>query len=380
MSATCVEFEVERLPELFEPDPARIRLACARQAAVWAGGKPDRYPILLHAPLTPAQKAIPAANYRDAFYDEDRMLCAQVRGACGVSNAGSDAVPSIRSNLGTGVLLACVGLEQDVFEDKMPWLRQHMSQERVGSLTGDDIGIRGSFARGLAHMRRFRAVMGDALALYCMDTQGPFDLAHLLLGEALFMALYDDPPFVHRVMEFCVELTIRTTRWMKEIAGEADGRIHHSNHLYAENMGVRICEDTTALISPECIAEFAMPYTQKVAQAFGGAWIHYCGRNDHLTEAALAIPEVRGINFGHVPGHVHDHPFEQDMQRCLDRGKVYVGNWPRYDGESGRAYLDRLYRWAAQGCLIPAAGAALRGEDGFGSVAEALDYWYSLQA
>jgi len=378
--STTTTFDVRQLPELYRIDPARVALAKSRQTAVWAGRKPDAYPIFFSAGLTADQAVIPRANYREAFFDADLMLCTQFRGACTAANAKSDAVPSIRANLGTGILLSCLGLEQEVFEDKMPWLQERLTKEQVRRLEPDDIKVQGSFARGLEQMRHFRAIMGEAVAIYCMDTQGPLDLAHLLLGDDLFLDMYDDPAFVHHALELCVELTLRTTRWMKEVSGEPAETIYHGNQIYAENMGVRVCEDTTVLISPESIEEFAMPYTRRVAQAFGGAWVHYCGRNDHLTDAILSIPEVRGINFGHIPGHVHDQPFEQVMQRCLAAGKLYKGNWPRFEGESGRAYLDRMWRWAQKGCLIPVGNPAVKGADGFGSVAAAQDYWYALQA
>jgi hypothetical protein len=371
-------FDVRRLRELLPVDHERLALARRRQAAVWRGEKPDAWPILFGAPLTEAQQAIPSPNLLEAFHDPDLMLCGQVRGACSVANAGSDAVPSARGNYGVGTVLSCLGLEQVVFPDKMPWPREHLSRQRIATLEPDDIRIQGTFARGLEFMHRAREVMGEALPLYCMDTQGPLDLAHLIMGDDFFYALHDDPPFVHHLLELARELGVRTHVWMKEIACEPLGRMHHSNGLYAENIGVRVCEDTTAIIAPAAIAEYAMPYTRELARRFGGAWMHYCGRNDHLTVAACALPEIRGINFGHIPGHEEDHPFEEDMARCRAAGKVYYGSWPRRVGESGRAYLERLQRWASQGCLIPSGDAAVGGPDGFPGVAAALDYWYSL--
>jgi len=371
-------FDVTRLPELYQVDEERTALAKQRQTAVWQEERADKWPIVFSAPLTPVQAEIPDPNYEEAFYDADLMLCSQVRGACAVANAGSDAVPSIRGNFGVGTILACLDLEQEVFPDKMPWPKQHLSREQIARLESDDIQIQGTFARGLDFMRRAKEVMGDTLAIYCMDTQGPLDLAHLVMGDEFFYALYDDPPFVHHLLDLCVELGIKAHTWMKEISGESLDQIHHSNGLYAENMGIRICEDTSAIISPHAIETFAAPYAQRLARRFGGAWVHYCGRNDFLTEAMCAVPEVRGINFGHIPGHEYDHPFEADMQRCLDSNTVYWGNWPRFAGESGREYLDRMHRWASQGCLITSGNAALDGDDGFPNVQEALAYWYSL--
>ena len=375
---TATSFDVTGLPELYQIDAGRLQLAKDRQAADWRGEKPDRWPILFGGPLAPAQSDIPNPDLKEAFYDADLMLCGQVRGACGAANARSDAVPSMRGNYGVGTILACLGLEQEVFPDKMPWPRQHLSWDQIAALEPDDIKIQGTFARGLDFMRRAREVMEDAPPLYCMDTQGPLDLAHLIMGDDFFYALHDDPPFVHHLLEISLELGIRAHTWMKEIIGEPLDQIYHGNGLYAENMGIRICEDTTAIIAPDSIDTFAMPYTRRLAEHFGGAWLHYCGRNDYLSDAACAAPEIRGLNFGHIPGHEHQHPFEEDMQRCLVSGTVYFGNWPRFFQESGRDYLDRMYRWSSQGCMITSGNGALGGEDGFADVGEALDYWYGL--
>jgi hypothetical protein len=305
------------------------------------------------------------------------MLCSQVRHACAAANAGSDAVPSVRGNYGTATTLSLVGLEQEVFPDKMPWLQKHLTKEQASRLTLDDIRIQGTFERGLTYMRRHKEIMGARLPLYCMDTQGPVDLAHLMLSDEIFYLLYDDPPFMHHILSFCVALSIRAHEWMKEISGEPANVLHHTNSLYAENAGIRVCEDTTCLLGPEQIHEFAVPHTRKLAQHFGGAWVHYCGRNDELTRAMLEIPEVRGINFGHVPGRKHDQPFEQVMALCRRHGKVYFGDWPRRKGESGQDYLKRAHEWAAQGCLITWLNAAV-GDNGYADGRQALDAWYAM--
>jgi hypothetical protein len=370
-------FDVAQLDRLYVTDAGRLELARQRQRAVWAGQRPDRWPIVLSAGLSAAQQSIPAPDLQQAFADPDLMLCSQVRAACSVANAGADGVPSVRGNYGVGVLLSCLGLGQEVFPDRMPWPRQHFTREQIARVAPDDIGIRGTFEVGLRFMRGARQVLQDRLPVYCMDTQGPPDLAHLLVGDDFFLLMHDDPGLAHHVLEIALELGLRTHAWMKQVSGEPLAHMHHSNSIYTESMGIRICEDTTAIIGPAAVDEFAVPYTVRLARHFGGAWLHYCGRNDHLTRVACALPEIRGINFGHIPGHEHDHVFEEDMQRCLDSRTVYFGPWPRRPGESGRAYLQRLHAWARRGCLIPVGDAAV-GAGGFADATAAVDFWYSL--
>ena len=78
-----------------------------------------------------------------------------------------------------------------------------------------------------------------------------------------------------------------------------------------------------------------------------------------------------------MPEGKQAHDFEEDMERCLKYGKVYNGGFPREPGETGKEYLDRMYHYASQGCLMPRTGNAIGGEDGFENVEEVLDYWYS---
>jgi len=372
-------FDLRRLPELLAADPAWQMEARRRQAAAWRHEPIVPFAGCVSVPLRPEQEQIPDADFHTAFHNPDRMLCSQVRGACAVANARSDAVPSIRVNFGTATILACVGLEQEIFTDKMPWLQTHLSKAEAMKLTADDLQPRGTFPRGLAMMAYFREVMGDAVAVYCMDTQGPLDLAHLMIGDDLFYQMYDDPPYVHHVVELCLELGIRTHTWMKEVSGEPWTAMHHSNGLYTECAGIRICEDTTAILGPEQIAEFAIPYSRRLAAHFGGAWVHYCGCNNHLTEAICAAPELVGINFGFVPGHEQDHDFEADMRRCAASGTVYFGGWPLLPGETGEAHLRRLRHWAKRGCLIAHLQSAVGTAPGlFPDAATALEHWRTM--
>jgi uroporphyrinogen-III decarboxylase len=379
-TTTACDFDVTQLPAYLNFDFERIELAKQRQAAVWKGKKPDAWPIVLRSDLTEQQKKIPTANFEEAFYSKELMLCQEAHGACSVGNSRSDAIPSIRVNFGTGILLSCLGLEQTIFPDKMPWLKEHLTKEQVSELTPDDIEIKGSFEKGLEYMRFFKEILGDSLPVFCMDTQGPLDLAHLMIGDQIFYEFYDDPPFVHHLMNLSLELGIKAHEWMKEINGEQQNEHYHSGMLYSNNMGIRICEDTTAIIEKSAMEEFAMPYTRRLAQHFDGAWVHYCGRNDNLTRLICEIPEVRGINFGLIPGHEYDHQFEEDMNLIKDHGKVGWLDWPRFENESSKDYLKRMHYWASQGALIPGCNRAIGGGTGedLDSVEAVKDYWYSL--
>ena len=351
-----INFNVKQLPELLDFDYEHIKNSRERQCSAWRREKLSPPLLLVGGNLSENQQIIPEYNFEEIFTDKDKMLCHEVRTACAVGNGRSDMVPSIRANLGTGILLACLGLEQESFPDKMPWLNEHLTKEEIIKLSPGDILQRGSFARGLEMMHYFKEIMGDSIPVYLMDTQGPFDLAHLLLGDELFIQIYDDPSFVHHLMNLCLELGLKTHIWMKEAINEPLNSLHHSGFLYSDSFGIRICEDTTVLLNPDHIEEFALYYSRKLARKFGGAWVHYCGYHESLTDSILSYPEFKMLNFGHIPGHEQEIDFYKNMEKFKKEGKVNYNSWPMLPHESKEEYLIRIHRFASQGVLAPNLG------------------------
>jgi len=367
------KFDVRQLPELLDFDYEHIQKSRERQCRFWRGEKLSAPLLFIGGELSEKQKIIPEYDFKQIFTDKEKMLCREARAACAMANGHSDIVPSIRANLGTGVTLACLGLEQEAFPDKMPWLKEHLTKEQIIRLSPDDIQPRGSFARGLEMMDYFKEIMGDSLSVYVMDTQGPFDLAHLMLGDELFIQLYDDPQFVHHLMNICLELGIKTHRWMKEIIDESLTSLHHGNTLYSDSFGIRICEDTTVLLNPDHIEEFAISYSRRLAREFGGAWVHYCGYNENLTDSILAAPEFKVLNFGHIPGHEQEIDFYKNMEKFKKSGKINFNGWPKLPGESCEEFLLRQHKFASNGILAP----VVSNRDGE-SPDNILELWCSL--
>lgn len=373
------EFNIDNLKQLLDFDQEHMSKSRERQSQFWRGEKLDSALIFLGGELKPGQEQIPDCDFHEMCFSKEKMLCREARASCYVANTRSDAVPSIRANLGTGIMLSCLGLEQEIFPDKMPWLHQHMTKEQISKLEPDDFYIRGSFAKGMEMMQYFLDTVGGYLPIYVMDTQGPFDLAHLLMGDDLFVEMYDDPQFVHHLMNICTEGDIKAHRWMKELIGEPLTSLHHSCSIYSDSFGIRICEDTTALLSPDLIDEFAMPYTRRLASEFGGAWVHYCGYNEALTDAILACPEVKALNFGHIPGHEQEIDFYMNMEKFDKTGKINFNSWPVLPGENAEGYLTRLHTYSSQGILAPYISSSEKVlKEAFGNQDKIYDFWRDL--
>jgi hypothetical protein len=149
--------------------------------------------------------------------------------------------------------------------------------------------------------------LNAAVHTYVCDTQGPFDIAHLVMGHRIYTEIYDNPELVHRLMDVCTDTYIAFTKAQKTIIGEGNDWHFHSGTKIRG--GVRVCEDSPTNLSPSSYLEFCRPYNERVLAEFGG-WIHYCGDGRHILPHVLSTPGLTAVNFG--------NPEKQDLRAVYD--------------------------------------------------------------
>jgi hypothetical protein len=65
-----------------------------------------------------------------------------------------------------------------------------------------------------------------------------------------------------------------------------------------DGTALSLANDAGVMISPELHDEFAVPYFNRIAEAFGGVYIHSCGDWTHLLPSLEKIKGLRGLEFG----------------------------------------------------------------------------------
>ena len=330
---------LEEVLSLLALDGDHAAAARGRQAGVWRVEEPDYLPLLFAGPPPARRDAHPRFDLRACYFDPEKMLIEQAWGMAAVAASGSDALPSMRPNLGCGVLATTLGARQEVFPDRMPWVVERAGKAHLSRLEpGPHLLNRGEFPRVLDYARYFVERLAGRAPVYCFDTQGPFDTAHLAYGDAIFTDLYDDPPFVRHLMELCTSVFIEGLKALKAVTGEPLDAAYHYNEMYMERGGARSSEDTTTLIRPADIETFILPYLARCFQPFGGGYVHFCGHHAEILRMLCGMPEVRGVNFGNPEAY---DPAEV-LPMMLERGIVYYGQWPARDGETLESYFRRI--------------------------------------
>jgi len=319
----------------------KFEIGAKMQANVFNGVENPKVPLLLNCRLDENDK-IPWFNSKEIHYDSEKMFLSQLRSTMSVIYGGCESVPSLRSNMGCGIFPTLFGLKQLIFEDKMPWIADHLDKETIAKMSVDDLKIGDEFKMALDHMDYIREKLKDTgCRVFPLDLQGAFDTAHLVYGDQIFYDLYDDPDFVHHLLELSNEaIFLGMDEVMKRIP--TDDCIAHYNELVMPKTkgGIKISEDTSTLLSKDQLQEFVTPYTSKTLEHFGGGYIHYCGKNPHLFEEVMNMKNAYGLNFGNPD--MHD--MEVVIKRCVKENKVFYGSINRKNDETIEQYFEKYHK------------------------------------
>jgi hypothetical protein len=287
--------------------------------------------------------------YAEAFDDPEKMLYNElVRTVGGTSTYTSillkdDFPPHIRSNHGIGILSSLFGARCRIINDNMPWV-EHMELDEIRKAVGKGVP---DLSRALGkrvldtHHFYLERLKGYPKCFRCVritqpDLQSPFDIAHLLIGNDVFLGVVDWPDLVHELLAVVTDTYIAFRKKVEPLLTDraGDGAVYLHGCLFG---GKVLLKDDTAIInlSEEMHRAFSKTYNERIFEAFGGGSMHYCGPSRAWAHAAVRSPWLRGINFG--------NPEMQDLaeEHAYWRGrKVPILLWG--DSLCGEA-LDRTF-------------------------------------
>jgi hypothetical protein len=326
-----------------------MRELIERHRRFWSG----EGPCLL---LVPPGEAAPydTQDYDRLFADPRLMWESEMRRARAIVGWPTDGIPTVRPNLGVIFVPSIAGQGYAVKSDQMPWPGDPLPFDRIRAARGADAAGAELMRRAEAFYLVHRESGVDDVVAYHADTQGVFDVAHLLYGDEIFTAMAGDEDEQRRVLEVmdvALDLYVRATRRIKEILGEPAGSMIHGHGspqgIFFPEGGARVSEDTPTLLSPAMIDRFVMPYVERSLEPFSGGFAHFCGRHPALFERLCACPLVKAIDLGNPESY---EP-RRLLERCAASGTVLWSRLPSAAGESGEAFVRRI------GALVRETGA-----------------------
>ncbi|MEM4461877.1 MAG: uroporphyrinogen decarboxylase family protein [Candidatus Bathyarchaeia archaeon] len=292
--------EVERIIDL-----EAISEGMKRQSDAWLFRSVDRPPLTINFPCLKHKY-----SYKEVFEDPGKMLITQIEmNVLPHLMIKDDAVPAVRADYGVCIIPSAFGCEVRVMDDSMPWAKAKqlfVDGKLDPSLLGEPIFDKGLPAKVLETECFFLEKLEDTgVRIYLADTQGPFNLAHQIIGEKIFQALYLQPNEVKEILSKITEAYIQFTVIQKKLIGEpltsgAHGwdKTDGPSGLWMYEGGVRLCEDSAALLSPRHYIEFCKDFNIRCLSPFNGGLWHSCGKVSHILSIVLDTPGVKAIHLG----------------------------------------------------------------------------------
>ncbi|MCL2507748.1 MAG: hypothetical protein FWF05_01085 [Oscillospiraceae bacterium] len=316
------DIESELLPMLRETAAPDIERRVKKQLDLW-GKTPGVRCEFYDCNDSPWITRLPDYDMLEIHYDCEKMFVRQLKAALGTALSDSDGVPSVRADMGCGLVGGLFGLTQRIFPDKMPWLQERLSKQRILSLQPGEFTVTDEYRQALEHMRYMKdKLQGTGVEVFPIDLQGPIDSAHLLYGDEFFYDLYDDPDFINHLLDLVHAALVRLMTDCFDIIQPTGFVAQYNKLALPVSAPLKISEDTSTLLGREHIFEYCVPRTRALLEHFGGGYIHYCGWNPHLYEAVTRHILPLGLNLGNT----ERHDMAAVLRDLAERGMFYYGS------------------------------------------------------
>ena len=162
----------------------------------------------------------------------------------------------------------------------------HKSLDQVLSEPPPDPATSGLLPNVHERIDFIKANVGSRFKIGFPGLQGPFNIAHAVLGPEVFTAPYDDETRFHALMERITTFWIGVRRTLIGWIGEE----YMPPAPYAWKPGITEC--SVNLVSADFYRRFVLPHDLRIVEAFGPVHIHPCS-GPHVFHVTLEnLPAV----------------------------------------------------------------------------------------
>ena len=261
-------------------------------------------------PKVKSGKPIPSALFstegpdtvRDRLLDPAKFLRAQLTEIDAQLALKGDVVPSLCPTLGLVGIPSAFGCEVIWWENDLPAVKPVIEDDPEAVYTLPTPTVRdGELGRMLDYTRTFIEKTGRRYPIRMSDIQGPLDSAALIMGHNNFlMAMYTQPDAVHHLLQKVTDITIAFVQAQRELTLSLGCEFVPSmfQPWMPDGLGVSISNDECVMISAAMHDEFNVPYLNQLSDAFGGVYLHSCGKWTHQFPSLTKVHNLRGHEFG----------------------------------------------------------------------------------
>jgi len=209
----------------------------------------------------------------------------------------------IRSNHGIGIIASMFGMKTKIFNDMLPYVIPIQDKEEIKKIVKRGIpDFKKGLGKGVYDTHQFYheklkqyPKCARGIKITHPDMQGPFDIAHQIIGFDIFLMLYDERNLIHELLELITQTYIQYRKFIEDhyhLNDKADKEMIyiHGDICYGK---VVIKDDTPQVsLSPTMYEEFSWQYNEKIFDEFKGTY--HCWMN--LKEPIIVAAESMTIS------------------------------------------------------------------------------------
>lgn len=247
-------------------------------------GEPRPYPVLYlgRGPDITAGEVMERTEPRPPLPPEERLLNA-LKGMTWGLPTYNPIRPRLGLGKGTGTIPASFGIELDAGLGFTPKGSRPLAAVLAEGMPDPERS--GIIPEMREDIDTARALTPDWLEIGLPDMQGPFNIAHMILGEEAFLAPYEDPEgfaaLLALITGFFIALRDNLERWIGPVRFP-----RFPSQLY------RITECSVNMLSTEMYLEHVLPHDRRIAEHFGQIAIHPCSGPHVFYATTRHLPNV----------------------------------------------------------------------------------------
>ncbi|HEY3342760.1 MAG TPA: hypothetical protein VGK81_12110, partial [Anaerolineae bacterium] len=254
-----IEQRQERYRRFYQSyQPGQLLIICS-----YAGGPPAQAVDFLQYDFTQLSEH---QRYWDVLI-ENALISIADR-----TDLNDDWMPGIEAHYGFGSLGAVYSDAALTFTDTTSYIEPAL--ERLEDVDALDLARERFWARVFVDVARYLSEKSERRFLVsAYPNPSPLDVANLLRGNAIFTDVYEQPELFQRLLQRCLAGAIANMRRILQAIHNPGGGTLAFNRWIPQ--GAVLLEDAADLISPKLYREIGLPYTQRMIDDAGGAYLHH---------------------------------------------------------------------------------------------------------
>ena len=247
-----------------------------------------------------------------------------------------DALPMVRVSLGTAQVASAFGSEIFYQDDSLPAAKSHPLTElkMVNELAIPD-KYAGQYEKLRQYTEYFLENKPELIPIQPPDIQSPFNSAHLVRGDDIFMDMYDDPESVGKLLDIVTDFMLQQLAWIKPMISDDKEWFYDWAGLWKG--GARVSNCSSQMIGPDMYIDHVLPRDVRLMEAIGGGRMHYCGDNTDVIKTFFKNKYMHALDY---EGERHDlwelcdiAPADFALFQSLVPGtetwkRLFAGDWP----------------------------------------------------